>query len=380
MFYYKRNTLRLLQTFLYLYPMDSKVLSNGILRALGIIIGIVALLFFLYKIQSVIVYIAIAAVVSLIARPIIRFFRKRLKFGNTLAVVVTMLLLLLLLFGLGSMLIPLIIKQGENLSLLNSQEIKSNFEHLYHQVNEYLLSKNINIFDEVKNIDFAAGFKEIPNILNNFVSAFGSFTIGLFSVLFISFFLMKDKAILHKALHAIVPDGSEKRFDKSFSKIKDLLSRYFIGLVFQISILFIIYTIVLLIVGVENAVVIAFLVALLNLIPYIGPMIGLFLILFLTMTNNIGLDFKTEILPTTLWVFLGYLFAQLIDNFVSQPVIFSKSVKSHPLEIFLIIITGGLLLGITGMVLAVPSYTAIKVILKEFLADNKIVQSLTKDL
>jgi len=360
--------------------MDAKTLSNGILRALGIIIGILVLIFFLYKIQSVLVYIAIAAVVSLIARPIIRFLKKYLKFSNTLAVVVSMFVLLLILFGIGSMLIPLIIKQGENLSLLNSQEIKLNFERIYHQLNEYLLSKNINLFDEIKSIDFSAGFKEIPNILNEFVSAFGSFTIGLFSVLFISFFLMKDKEILHKALHAIVPDGSEGRFDKSFSKIKDLLSRYFIGLVFQISILFIIYTIVLLIVGVENAVVIAFLVALLNLIPYIGPIIGMFLMLFLTMTDNIGLDFKTEILPTTSWVFFGYVFAQLIDNFVSQPIIFSKSVKSHPLEIFLIIIIGGLLFGITGMVLAVPSYTAIKVILKEFLANNKIVSSLTRQL
>ncbi len=360
--------------------MESKTISKGILQAVAILIGVLALLFFLYKIKAVIIYIAIAAVVSLIARPIIRFFKKYLKFNNTLAVVIAMFLLLLVLFGIGSLLIPLIIKQGENLSLLNSQEIKSNFERLYHQANEYLLSRNINIFDEIKDIDFAAGFKQIPNLLNTFVSAFGSFTVGLFSVLFISFFLMKDKEILHKALYAIVPNGSEGRFTKSFSKIKDLLSRYFIGLVFQITILFVIYTVILLLVGVENAIVIAFLVALLNLIPYIGPVIGLFLILFLTMTNNVGLDFRTQILPTALWVLLGYSFAQLIDNFISQPVIFSKSVKSHPLEIFLVIIIGGLLFGITGMVLAVPTYTAIKVILKEFLAENKIVKSLTRQL
>ncbi len=360
--------------------MESKTISKGILQALAIIIGVLALLFFLYKIQSVIVYIAIAAVVALIARPVIRFLKQKLKFGNTLAVILTMFIFLLLIFGLSSMLIPLIIKQGENLSLLNSQDFKSNLEHLYAEVNSYLLSKDINMFDEIKNIDFSAGLKEIPHLLNGALSAFGSFTIGLFSVLFISFFLMKDKDILNKALYAIVPDGSEGRFKKSFSTIKDLLSRYFIGLVFQISILFIIYTTILLIVGVENAIVIAFLVALLNLIPYVGPVIGMFLIIFLTMTDNIGQDFQTQILPATLWVFAGYMFAQTIDNFVSQPFIFSKSVKSHPLEIFLIIIIGGLLFGITGMVLAVPTYTAIKVILKEFLADNKIVKSLTKQL
>ena len=98
------------------------------------------------------------------------------------------------------------------------------------------------------------------------------------------------------------------------------------------------------------------------------------------MSSNLGLDFQSEILPKSIYVLIGYIFAQLIDNFVSQPVIFSKSVKSHPLEIFLTIIIGGILFGVSGMILAVPTYTALKVILKAFLADNKIVKSLTKEL
>lgn len=102
--------------------------------------------------------------------------------------------------------------------------------------------------------------------------------------------------------------------------------------------------------------------------------------LTLTMTSNLELDFQTEILPKTIYVLIGYIIAQLVDNFFSQPFIFSQSVKSHPLEIFLIIIIGGLLFGVVGMIVAVPVYTALKVILKEFLADNKIVKSLTKDL
>ena len=102
--------------------------------------------------------------------------------------------------------------------------------------------------------------------------------------------------------------------------------------------------------------------------------------LFLTMSSNLGLDFQTEILPKSTYVLIGYIFAQLLDNFISQPIIFSKSVKSHPLEIFLIIIIGGILFGIIGMILAVPTYTAVKVILKTFFAENKIVKSLTKEL
>ncbi len=360
--------------------MNSKTISNGILRSLSIIIGVALLLFFFWKIQSVLVYIIIAGVLSLIARPIIMFFRHRLKFPNTLAVIVTMLLFLGFLFGLIRMFIPLISQQGKNLSLLNINELTQKTEGILNQVNDYFLQQNINVFEQLKSLDLLANFKEIPNFLNSIIGTVGSLSVGLISVIFISFFLMKDSKILNKGLMVLIPDNSESRFQKSFNKIKDLLSRYFIGLFLQITILFILYSIVLAIFGVQNAIVIAFLCALLNLIPYVGPMIGAVLIMFLTMSSHIGEDFQTEILPTTIYVMIGYFIAQMIDNFVSQPVIFSKSVKSHPLEIFLIIIIGGLLFGITGMVVAVPSYTALKVILKEFLAENKIVKSLTKDL
>lgn len=360
--------------------MNSKTISNGILQSILIVLGIALLLFFLWKIQSVLVYIIIAGVVSLIARPIIIFLKRKLKFPNTLAVIVTMLLFISLIFGLIRMFIPLISQQGKNLSLLNINELTQNTEHILSQINTYFLERNINIFEQLKSLDLLANFKEIPNLLNSIIGAVGSLSIGLFSILFISFFLMKDSKILHKGLLVLVPNNNESRFQKSFNTIKDLLSRYFIGLIVQISILFIIYSIILAIFGIQNAIVIAFLCALLNLIPYVGPLIGGVLMLFLTMTSNIGQDFQTIILPITIKVMIGYLIAQLIDNFASQPIIFSKSVKSHPLEIFLIIIIGGLLFGIIGMVVAVPSYTALKVILKEFLSENKIVKSLTKDL
>ena len=360
--------------------MNSKIIANGILRALAVILGVILLLYFFYKIQSVLVYITIAAVLSLIARPIILFLRRKLKFPNTLAVIITMLLFITFVFGLISMFIPLINKQSENLALLDINQLEQNFETIFGQINAYFLNKGINIFDQLKSIDIFSNFKAIPNLLNAVIGTVGSLSIGLFSVLFISFFLMKDSKLLNQGLLIMVPNGKEKRFQKSFDTIKDLLSRYFVGLVFQITILFVLYTITLLIFGINNAIVIAFLCALLNLIPYIGPLIGGVLMLILTMTNNLELDFQTEILPTTIYVMIGYVIAQLVDNFFSQPFIFSQSVKSHPLEIFLIIIIGGLLFGIVGMIIAVPAYTAIKVILKEFLAENKIVKSLTKNL
>jgi len=360
--------------------MSSKILANGILRALLMVAGILAVLYFLYLIKSVLIYVIIAAVLSLIARPIIKFLKKKIKFPNTLAVVVTMTLFMLSLFGLIRLFVPLILKQGKNLSLLDTSEFKQDIEYLFRQTNAYFLERGIDLLDQFKNLDILSNFKNIPDVLNTILGGIGSLSMALFSILFISFFFMKDNLILHNTLFSFIPDSKEQRMTKSLETIKELLSRYFIGLVLQITILFIIYTLVLALFDVENALVIAFLCALLNLIPYIGPLIGGFLMLLLTMTENIGMDFQTIILPTTLYVMSGYILAQLIDNFLSQPLIFSKSVKSHPLEIFLVIIIGGILFNIAGMVVAVPCYTATKVILKEFLSQNKIVKSLTKDL
>jgi len=360
--------------------MNSKTIANGILRALGIIVGVLLLLYFLYAIQSVIVYIIIAGILSLIARPIILFLRKKLKFPNTIAVVLAMALMLGLLTGLILMFIPLIAEQGKSLSLLEVDKLQRNVKEIFIEITAYFSSKGIDVLGELKNVDILAQFKEIPDFLNAILATVGSLSVGLFSVLFISFFFMKDSQLLKNGVMTVIPNGTEGRFSKSLETINDLLSRYFIGLLLQITILFVLYTLVLFIFGIDNAIVIAFLCALLNLIPYVGPMIGAVIMFVLSMTSNIGQDFQNVILPTTIYVMIGYFIAQLIDNFASQPIIFSKTTKSHPLEIFLTIIIGGLLFGVVGMITAVPIYTALKVILKEFLSDNKIVKSITKNI
>ena len=246
----------------------------------------------------------------------------------------------------------------------------------------YFQLKNIEVGQNIKpeNILSKIDYSIIPNFLNSVVSGLGSFSIGLFSVLFISFFFLKDSKLFEDAIMTFIPEDKELHSKQASIKIKDLLSRYFVGLIFQILILFVIYTIVLLIFGINNAVVIAFLCALLNLIPYVGPLVSAVLMVTLSMTSNLGESFSEVILPKTIYVMIGFIIAQLVDNFFSQPIIFSKSVKSHPLEIFLVIVISGILFGIIGMIVAIPTYTAIKVVLKEFLSENKVVQKLTKNL
>ncbi|MDB4715600.1 AI-2E family transporter [Flavobacteriaceae bacterium] len=362
--------------------MNSKIISQGILRSILILASVLLLTYITYLLQALIVYIVIAAIISLMGRPILDFLKVKLKFNNSVATLITMFVFGLLIFGFFALFIPIIAQQGENLSLLNTTELEKNTLLLINQISEYFSLNEEYWKNWISNQDLSSklNLSVIPNFLNTLIGWLSSFTIGLFSVLFISFFLLKDEALLQNITFSFVKNKYENKLKKSLAKIRKLLSRYFIGLLLQVTILLLIYSIVLLIFGIENAFIIAFICALLNLIPYVGPLIAAFMMVALSMSSNITEDFSTVILPKSIYVFLGFVIGQLIDNFISQPIIFSKSVKSHPLEIFIVILIAGILFGTTGLIFAIPIYTAIKVIFKEFFAQYKIVQSLTKDL
>ena len=357
-------------------------LSKNIFKSILYLPSTLIIGYMLIKIKIIIGYLIIASIITLISRPIVKFLCEKLKFKITVASVVAILLLIILITGIISLLIPLVLEQGKNLSLLNVNAFQNKINTLYSEFSTYLQSYNISISESTFDIKGLTKntVEAIPALLNSIGSILGSITIGILSVLFITFFLLKDGEYFEKIFILLFPSRLKKRIEKSLIDIKSLLSRYFLGLLLQISILFTLYTSILLIFGVKDAVVIAFLCAILNLIPYIGPLIGIVLMSFLTMTSYLGEDFSSIVIPKTVYVIIGYIVAQLVDNFISQPYIFSNSVKSHPLEIFLVILTGGILFGITGLILAIPLYTVIKVFLKVFFSDNKLIKKLTKNL
>ncbi|OAB29146.1 Predicted PurR-regulated permease PerM [Flavobacterium fryxellicola] len=360
----------------------SKTISNGILRALLTLAFCGLILLFFYQIQSVLIYLVVSFIMTLIGNPILDFFKRRLKFNHIFATIVVLFIFILIIFGFIMMFVPLVLSQGQNLSLLNTVEIEKDIVQLIEQISVFLDSHQIDSAQLLKeaNVTSKVNFNFIPNFLNTILNTISSLGVALGSILFITFFFLKDRLMFIVGAKKLIPNSHEDQILHSLDKINHLLSRYFIGLLLQLFIVFLLYMIVLFIFGVPNAVVIAFLCAVLNIIPYIGPLIASVLAAILTMLSNLGSDFQSEILPTTIYVLIGFWVVQIIDNNFSQPIIFSKSVSSHPLEIFLIILIAGFLFGILGMVVAVPIYTIIKVIGKEFFPENKIIMLLTKDI
>ena len=360
----------------------SKSIAYGILKALAVVVGVILFCYFIYKVQSVIIYVAIAAVMALIGRPIVWFLKHKLRLPNRLSVIIVLLLFLCVFVGLIALFVPIIITQSENIGQINLQAFKNDLNSLNSQVREFLGVEQLDIVEGIRQTSMVQNFdlQVFPDFMNMLFGGLGTVFIGVFSIIFISFFLLSDSSLMLNSVLVFSNYGEEERFKRVFEKIKGLLSRYFVGLTLQILVLFILYTILLVVFEVDNPIAIAFICAFINIVPYLGPLFAGILMILFVISSNLGADFSSVIFPRLVYVMSGYAIAQLIDNFINQPLIFGKSVKSHPLEIFLIILIAGLLFNVIGMIVAIPVYTAIKVIAKEAFSEYKIVRKLTRDL
>jgi predicted PurR-regulated permease PerM len=236
-------------------------------------------------------------------------------------------------------------------------------------------------FTKIKeNIIYYINPQRIQSLFSATFSAFGNIVIGTLSVFFIAFFFLKEQGLFYEMIKTVVPVQYEQQMMHAIDESSKLLIRYFIGILTQTSIILIYLGLVLKILSIENALLIAFFAAITNVIPYIGPIVGFFVALIITISGNLDVGFYTDLMPQLIRLVIAFGSIQLIDNFILQPVIFSRSVKAHPLEIFFVVMIGAKLGGVTGMVLAIPFYTVFRVLGKVFLSEFKIIQKITKNL
>ena len=221
------------------------------------------------------------------------------------------------------------------------------------------------------------------SILGSAASIITSLGIALFAVTFISFFFIKDEGQFTAIIRALVPDKHEDEAAKAISDISYLLSRYFIGVMIEVLGVALINFLGLLLVarlGFNAAIGIAFLTGILNIIPYVGPLMGgvmgtvLGLVIKYSSVTTIGLD--VGFVAFTLILIAIFSFTQLIDNILYQPVIYSTSIKAKPLEIFIVLLIAGHLAGPLGMIVAIPGYTAIRVVAFRFFRHYKAISRL----
>ena len=365
-------------------------LAKYILVAAGIAIISVICWYF----RSVITYILAAVVVSLVAKPLVGLMQKvRIKGRKApdwLLAAMALILVIGILLAIITGIVPIVSSIVKGISLANIENTAKSVAIPLSEFNEFLRTRfpdlgsgfriEVAMIQELQKMFDPSAFSSFIGSAASFLTSFG---VGLFSVVFISFFFIKDDGLFTKIVCALVPDKHEKTTEKAISDIGYLLSRYFIGVLLEIAGVAIVNFIGLALVarlGFNAAIGIAFLTGIFNVIPYVGPLLGgvigtiLGLVLKYSSATPIGLD-------VNFWIFTGILiaifcFAQLIDNFLYQPVIYSTSIKAKPLEIFIVLLIVGHIGGPLAMIIAIPCYTVVRVIAFRFFGNIKAIKRL----
>lgn len=365
-------------------------LAKSILLAAGI--AIIAALCWYFR--SVLAYILIAVVVSLVAKPLMGLLQKiRIKGRKApdwILAALSLILVLGILLSIVATLIPIVGNIVKDISLANIENSVRSLSVPLSEFNEFLrtivpslgedFKIEVTVIQEVQKLFNPAIFSSVIGSAASFLTSFG---IGLFSVVFIGFFFIKDDGLFTEIVCALVPDKYEATTEKAISDIGHLLSRYFIGVMLEVTGVALINFIGLAFIaklGFSAALGIAFMTGIFNIIPYVGPLLGgalgtvLGLILKYSSASPIGLD-------VNFWVFTAILiaifcFTQLVDNFLYQPLIYSTSIKAKPLEIFIVLLIVGHIGGPLAMIVAIPCYTVVRVIAFRFFRHIKPIKRL----
>ncbi len=357
--------------------------------ALGIGIAILGLLCWYFS--DIVGYVLLAWVLSMIGEPIMDFFQKRIRFkslqmGPSTAATLTIFTFFTV-FGLILVIfVPQIVEQGRHLTELNYEELGQKLETPLQTANDQLHKTGILRGGET----LASKVQELlqkyfsPNLVSDYVrgavATAGNVVVTFTSTVFILFFFLREKNLFTNLLHALVPTNSEDKVIHAVNASKVMLTRYFGGLLGQMFGFFSIVSLLLWLMGVESALLIGSFGGLVNVIPYVGPILGFVFGAFITISSSLDGDFYGQVFPLLVKVGIAFGIAQSIDNLLLQPMIFSKSVAAHPLEIFIVIMVGAKLGGVLGMVLAIPTYTVGRVVAKTFFNEFKLVQRITNQM
>lgn len=361
---------------------------NQYFRYIVTALVVVGLLFLAWRFSAIVTYLLIAAVLSLIGHPLValldRVHIRKWQFPHVLSALLTLLIIVFAVVSFFNFVVPLIVNQARVLSQLNMTTIQQGLQEPVARLQGFLVQYNLITPDEslesvvMMRLQSIVNMSTFSNFFSNILSITSQLFIGIFSVLFISFFFLKDENLFYNGILLLVPARHLERSGKLVSSIKDLLSRYFIGLMVEVTTMMTLISLGLTLFGIENALLIGFIGGLMNVIPYLGPLIGATVGAILVIANQLGLGDYSGLLQLGFTVYAIFGFSNMIDNLVLQPLIYSSSVKAHPLEIFLVILVAGSLAGVIGMILAIPTYTVFRIIAKEFLSEYRLVQKITE--
>lgn len=365
-------------------------LARYIIYAIGAtIIGVICWFF-----RDVIVYILLAGIISLIGQPLMNLLRKTSIKGHRmpswLAAIFSILIILVCILAVLTLIAPVVLSISKDISMVNVENTVKAISVPLHDFNMFLIDRfpalgtdfklEKVIFSQTQKLLDVSTLSSAVSSVTSFITNFG---IGIFAVVFIAFFFFRDEKLFTRIISSLIPDKHEANAEAAIGDINHLLTRYFLGLLIEVggvALLNFLWLMFVVRLGFNASIGIAFITGILNIIPYVGPLaggaIGTILGIVIKFTHVAGIGLDLGFWGFSLVLITVFCITQLVDNFLFQPIIYSNSIKASPLEIFIILLMAGHIGGIVGMLVAIPSYTVIRVIAGRFFRNVKFIRRL----
>ncbi len=366
------------------------VTTQTFLKFIAVAAIVAASMFLVWYFSDIVAYILISAVLAVIGSPLVNRLAKlhigKRRMPRSLAALITLVVIWIVAAALCSLFLPLVFNKLHHLASVDYAgvidsigepiaRIQQNLQELF-ALPESSFSLSGEITSTLRNV---IDLGSINTLFSSVLEVVASSVIAIFSISFITFFFLKDEGLFYAMVTAIFPDRYHENITRALDSITVLLSRYFTGILAESLVLMITITIVMMAFGMHatDASFIGLIMGVMNVVPYAGPLIGGLLSVTVGMVTPIE---GTTIGHTALIIMCSLMAIKCVDDFVIQPTLYSERVNAHPLEVFIVILIAGSVAGIVGMLLAIPSYTVLRVFAKEFFSQFTLVRKLTENI
>lgn len=343
-------------------------------------------LFLVWYFSSIVVYILVAAVLAVVGAPLVgrleRLEVRGRRMPRSLAALATLAVIWVVAASLCSLFLPLVFHKVHQAATLDfalvTQGIAEPLEGMQRYMGDLLaLPDSFSLSDSIaESLHGLVSIDSLNLLLSSIVGITLSTVVAVFSISFITFFFLKDDRLFYRMVASAFPDRYHSGITRALDEVTVLLSRYFTGILAESLLLTVAAMLAMMAFGMPaaDASFIGLVMGVMNVVPYAGPLIGGVVSVavgIVTPIEGMTAGRTALVIACTLLVLKG------LDDFVLQPTLYSERVKAHPLEIFLVILIAGSVAGILGMLLAIPSYTVLRVFAKEFFSQFRLVRQLT---
>ena len=353
------------------YLQDSEKLIFSKTVIIKFMLAILAVLFFIYiyksflMVRTLTLSILIAAMLAYFLNPLVKSVKNKFKISDTLAILTVFLIVILIFLILGFTVFPKTVYDVKNLIMQFPEYYKQTLESINEFLGQYEVFKNINLdnnfiadnLSKIYNRQKANAASLIVSSAKNVMS----FIFSLVLTPIFTFYFLKDKDDIREKLKKMIPRQKNDRLMKLFSKMHQDMTKYISGKIKMAVFVGFATFIMLLVLGVEFSFVIGIITCVADIVPYVGPLMGLvpaFVFAFI------------ESPIKALWIFVLYLFIQWIENNIVGPKILSEETGFHPIVVLFLLIVGGSLFGFLGMILSVPIALVIKTVYNEYVVNK----------